>query len=397
MTRYNYIYYLKEGDYVKNRKFKQENQQKDLLGGRQFGKRKVNVDGKFACMANWVILRKEGEEIVAHNCLTSEDYIITLKQAEYLVNLNGNRNPLLDNEGCYSEEYLNFYMQLHSMFLLRNSRRSFKLGRLTKVYTVYIPEERRMESYVYKILNFLLFCLCIPVFVFGIYRLFNYGGYIGRERLLIGYFCGLILALIIHESGHIIACRSYGGYLMEVGILQKFTFLGKYVLIDDSELEILKKIQIRLAGVEMNLLFSGVMFIIISYVGYYGPLYTWTGAMLCSALVNLVFAGTNSMIIGNLDGEQVINILLGLDSKEYNAKANTWAFFIVFFSTIGINGKLSLDIAKSLFTGQYILLRYIYMCLLFFILLSVEEIIIGIIVRLIVERTKENFEKEDKL
>ena len=54
---------------------------------------KINIDGRYPCKANWVILKSTKNGIAARNCLNQETVKLTDRQAKYLMRLDGNRNP----------------------------------------------------------------------------------------------------------------------------------------------------------------------------------------------------------------------------------------------------------------------------------------------------------------
>lgn len=44
-------------------------------------------------MANWVVLKRAKDNVVAQNCLLNESIMLSGREAMYLTKLNGNRNP----------------------------------------------------------------------------------------------------------------------------------------------------------------------------------------------------------------------------------------------------------------------------------------------------------------
>ena len=54
---------------------------------------KINIDGKYPAMANWVVLRRSKGKIIARDALVEEEIELSDRQAKYLTMLNGDRNP----------------------------------------------------------------------------------------------------------------------------------------------------------------------------------------------------------------------------------------------------------------------------------------------------------------
>jgi len=283
--------------------------------------KKVNIDGKYPCMANWVVLKRRENGVLARNCLTDEEEVLTERQAGYLLKLNGDRHPL-KIKGFSYEECREYYSELDDMWLIRNPGRTLDLDSII-LYTVYIPAKKRTKSLIPKVLNFLLLVSFIPLLVYGLYRFSEYPAPIKEAHFLTGYVGGTLGGMILHEIGHAVACLSYHGRWLEAGFMQSLFCPGAYVLIDESTVRgRLKKVQISLAGVEMNLFLAGILLIVMSYTDSQSPLCDWTGAMLYAVFQNIFLALINLTFVRGLDGEQVISLLLGDGSAVDNAKAN---------------------------------------------------------------------------
>lgn len=53
---------------------------------------KVNLDGKFPCMSNWVTLKRTSDGVIARNGATDDETLLSEREARYLKSLNGDRD-----------------------------------------------------------------------------------------------------------------------------------------------------------------------------------------------------------------------------------------------------------------------------------------------------------------
>lgn len=319
---------------------------------------KINIYGKYPCKANWTMLRREGEKIIARNCLTDDEFVLSAGQAKYLSCLNGNRDPRRIKGFSY-DECREYYSLFETMGLIRKSG-NLIVG-ATNYHALYIPNKKKSQSIIPKIFNFLMLCFCIPVFLFGLYRVILLDVMITFNHFLIGNLGGVICGVTLHELAHAMAALSYGGCWFEAGIMWGGLLPGAYVLVDDSNIKnILKRVQINLAGIEMNLLLSGILLMLISYSFHYSLLYEWKDAMFYAVIQNVVQAFLNLSFIEGLDGECAISLLLGKDSVVKNAKKNILCIFEKklrkrFFRKRGINGMADICVSVVVLISQLLL------------------------------------------
>jgi len=310
-------------------------------------------------MANWAVLKRRENGVLARNCLTEEETVLTERQARYLLKLNGDRDPM-KIKGYSREECMEYYSIFEDLFFIREPGRHIETD-AEKLYTLYVPEKKRTRSAVPKILNFLLMVSCVPMFVFGLYRMLDCGGTICDGHFLAGYLGGMLSGMILHEAGHAVSCLGYHGRWLEAGILQSFLFPGAYVLLDMSEVkDRLKKVQINLAGVEMNLLLAGVLLFILSYTDTRSPLYEWTGAMLYAVFQNVFLVFINLTFMEGLDGEHVISLLLGDKPVVKNAKMHLKCMMNRkkrrrYFKEMGIAGAANVCVSVAVMLYQIII------------------------------------------
>lgn len=283
---------------------------------------KININGKYEAMANYVILRRRKDGvIIARNALIDEEIDFTEKQARYLTKLNGNCNPK-KVPGFSSEECDRYYHLMDDMLMLRTPGRIQSLGS-TKMYTLFIPQKlRRTKSFIPKILNFLLYTSCIPVFITGIVNFMDSEAICNYAHIWLGNLVGLLIGVVAHELSHANSCLSYNGTWMELGVMWSGIFPGAYVMIDDSRIKKkLQKVQINLAGIEMNLLLAGVFLTLSSSRLVQQSMFEeFAGAFYYAGFQNVFLALINITFYEGFDGEHAISILLGKSSVVEDAK-----------------------------------------------------------------------------
>lgn len=307
---------------------------------------KINLDGKFPCMSNWVTLRRSGSSIIARNVAIDEEVELTEREAIYLKSLNGNRDKYKIN-GFSRDECREYYRCLNECLLIRGPGRNINLNGIY-IHTVYIPNKKSTNSIIPKILNFLLLISFFPVLFYGIYLFISYGvNWCEDENFFLNMVlgCGLGIGggIICHEIAHAIACLSYNGKFFEAGVMVRGITPGAYVLIDESEIESrLKRAQINMAGIEMNILLAGVMMMLMAKVKVGSCLFEYKTAMFYIMIQNVFGALVNISFVEGMDGEHTISSLIGAPIVDV-AKANIRQMTTrkkrkEYFSKAGING-----------------------------------------------------------
>lgn len=322
---------------------------------------KININGQYPCMANWVTLRRDGNKVIARNGLIDKDFKLTEREAKYLTCLNGNRDEY-QIAGFSQEECEEYFYYLDSLFLIREPGRSIKFIEGETLHTLFIPDKKSTNSMLPKILNFLLWISFLPVFIYGLNCAFTYGIDFNVKHwlanFLIGYGGGLAIGMIFHELAHAVACLSNkNGRLFEAGIMINGIVPGAYVLIDNSRIKSrLKKVQIHLAGVEMNLLIAGILLIFMTSIRRYSSLYEWKIAIFYAVVQNVFLALINITFSEGLDGEHVISYLMG-GSIVDEAKENIRQLFNHkkrkrYFEENGINGVARICVSFAILGFQ---------------------------------------------
>ncbi len=173
---------------------------------------------------------------------------------------------------------------------------------------VLIPERTtRRKRRRARILNRFLMLFFLPVFALGAFGVMNVsseGAYENDTAELVFYYAGLIIGIVLHELAHGAACRAYRGRVEGYGLLL-FGILGAYTLMDTRRIKSgLKLFQIDLAGIECNLLLTGLFWgMIIPFKGSYNLLFS-------AGAANIILALFNCLCIGGLDGMQAVKEML---------------------------------------------------------------------------------------
>lgn len=165
------------------------------------------------------------------------------------------------------------------------------------------------------ILNFLLMISFLPVFVFGVTVLFSNITHLNPDGFgtIIGSVFGIIIGLIFHEIGHALAAAGYNAHLFEAGLIIGLAS-GAYVALDyDNIKRRCRRIQILGAGIEMNLLLTGVSCILSVFI------YSLSSFFFAIAWANFVLAVINMLCISGLDGCSIMEELIGTKSILFNA------------------------------------------------------------------------------
>lgn len=243
--------------------------------------------------------------------------------------LDGNRNPC-KIKGFTKQECEEYYDYLDSEVLIRDEGRTLHADGIM-LHIVYIPERKYAGTIIPKILNSLLWLTFLPVFLYGLFRISRYDIEFGMNC---NYFCanvitgivgGLLLGMILHEVGHAIAClANMKGAFLEAGFMIRGILPGAYVMIDATDVtNRRKKAQIYLAGIEVNLLLSGLLMILMTSVRENSFLGEWKIAMLYAVVQNVILALINISLVENFDGEHTMRALFGgpiVDAAKANLK-----------------------------------------------------------------------------
>lgn len=270
---------------------------------------------KYPTLANWIRFKKvDCDKYEVHELVSGRVFEMTGYWVWFIKQLDGKTNPYRIDREMPREEVDDALETFRANDVIRDSRFLSK-SLLSTMLTVWVPRVTPMMRAISYILNALLLISFIPLLALSIVYFINNIGYISTDYMMTGSIIGILVGVVMHEMGHMIAGLAYGGQVFEVGLLVQFFIPGAYVLLDDRNIKsTMKRVQVYAAGIEMNLLLAAV-FVILSVA--FEPL---SGFFLGAAINNAFIALLNLTFIDSFDGMKIICEILGLE--EIVSKAN---------------------------------------------------------------------------
>ncbi len=277
---------------------------------------------KYPKIHNWIVFRKTKDgEYEAYDYMNEESYILGSRIGYFAKHLDGKTDPFSIIRRLSDENVAMLLRRLDKLGFLRRSR--FFSASFGELYcTVFTPKSMRRKTTVSAFLNKLLQTLFLPAFIAGSYAFFSKLPKLSGGMVLLNCILGIVGGMILHEIGHMIASLAYGGQVFEAGVMLRIVLPGAYVMMDNSSVkDPLKRAQINAAGIEANLLLSGILFMIASN-------FAWNSeGFFFSALLNAELALTNLILVDGLDGAGVVSDLLGIESLGTEAKSYCQRWF----------------------------------------------------------------------
>lgn len=163
---------------------------------------------------------------------------------------------------------------------------------------------------IFKVLNMFLPIVSVSIFVLGVCQP-------GIKNVHVGDECSMPLliflsmcSVILHEAGHLLAAISAGQKIDHIGItFWSIIPTGAYISVDDKiNSRKSEQMQFGLAGIEVNLLITGICLILI------GRHYDWAYELVNIAFFNIILIIGNIVPIPGLDGEKALSVLCGISS-----------------------------------------------------------------------------------
>lgn len=265
---------------------------------------------KYPQLCPWVVLKKlENNDYMAFDFATRKKYALSTSQGALLKQLDGKTDPYRSVTSSIEKYEMKHFIKTCIKYnIVRESKieRSFLSFQISLLNIKDSPKTRVLSL----VFNQLLLFTFLPSFLIGGYLFYKDIDAVNDLDFLpfmFGVLAGMIIGLIAHEASHMFACLAYGARVFEVGV--KLGLLcGAYVMASTIRIKKrLLRLQIYAAGIEMNLLVSGIAFILAS-------LFTEYSLFLGFALTNVILALINSLCSGHLDGASIINELLGAGS-----------------------------------------------------------------------------------
>lgn len=293
---------------------------------------------------NWILSKHNRDgTYTLKDCLYGYRYILGPDISFLWHSLDGQTDPATILPRYSQYEVSAMMSALEKEGLVRYSRVLDKSkGSIT--YSLIIPHHHTRRSCLPVLFNYLLLAFWFPVLVIGIHCFTNRLFLFDSSYMLLGQLVGLLVGCICHEAGHSIAGLAYGARVLEAGCLIQHGLPGAYVLLDDSHVKRLPKVQIYAGGVEANFFIAGIALVLATICSsFYGFFFGVAFDNLLLGLINLTF-------IDSLDGMHIIETLLGYKPLEIiKRKAMRDAL-----KREGLPGKLELSICYILKVMQLV-------------------------------------------
>ncbi len=270
---------------------------------------------KYPRINNWLIFEpvRQGSCRVT-DCLYDEVFLLSGALARFAKQLDGKTDPYAVDPRLSWREVRSLLQALEENDLLRQDRILCKsLG--TICLTLCIPRVTPLLRAAAFLINLLLNLLWLPLLLAGILLFWNRLPPLEGGSLVAGCLCGLLAGISLHELGHACACLAHRGRVFELGVMVQNFLPGAYVLMDIRTVKNrMARVQIYSAGVQMNLLLTGILLLLTIGVP------AMSGAFFCAAVINAFLALLNLTFIEGLDGTAIISELIGAEDLVGSAK-----------------------------------------------------------------------------
>ncbi len=265
---------------------------------------------RYPKISNALIYKKlDAETVEVTDFLTQNVFSFPIETARFVKRLDGHTDPYKISTELDAATIDEILKALEEYELLQKSG-AIKYSAGTRLLRLWVPKRSALLTMWARLSNFLLTVLWLPVFALGILMYIRNITAMETGYLLLGFAVGFLFGIVFHELGHAFAGMSYGARVFEMGVMVMYGILpGAYVLMDESPVKKrMQRVQINAAGVESNLLLSGV-FLLLCVA--FPPI---SGVLLSAAVFNTVLGVVNLVFIKGLDGCSLVSELLGIDN-----------------------------------------------------------------------------------
>ena len=299
-------------------------------------------------LANWIKIQKlDSNTYVAKDELYNLEYPLTPYRAWFIKQLDGKRDPYTIDKSLSRAQVNSILLDFEEDELIR-SRGILEKGFLYILKTVWIPHVTLRLRLVSFCLNFLLMITWLPLTIFAAFHVSDNFFDACGDYMILGSILGLVIGIVSHELGHMIACLGFGGKVFEAGLMFRIFVPGAYVLINtDNIKKRLQRIQVNAAGIEVNFL----LFAIFSIMSVNNT--NLNGLFFGIALQNVLLGCLNLLLINGFDGMAIMGELFGIENLSEKVKR------IVFRKRYrkriirsGLQGKAAVAICYSLQISQ---------------------------------------------
>lgn len=260
---------------------------------------------------------KCGDEVKMKHILIDEEFLISPEVARYIKALDGARHPYKLGLNRDDADVILDFMEEEDLF--EDGERIKHLGVGSYLCAVWIPHVKRAHRVAGAIWNQLLMVTWLPILLMGIHIVHTgYYAYVDGAwwNILLGTYGGFFVGIVFHELSHCAATLNYGGFLSEIGIMLDTFMPGAYCLIDcDNLKDCFKRAQINAAGVECNMLLTGLFLCMLKLAIFPSDL------LIYAAATNCILGMANMSLIEGLDGSGTFDEYFGCENFVARAKA----------------------------------------------------------------------------
>lgn len=216
---------------------------------------------KYPAICSWVSCSKtENGSYIVYNEVFDEKYRMSAREYDFFRRLDGKTNPFKIKTDLSREQKHRMLAYLEQDFLIRKSRIIFfSLGSI--MITLFpIKNGGTSRKTIATVADRVLSLIWLPVLLTGVFNLVNHFKWAASPGGIVsGSVFGMTVGILLHEFAHAAACLHYGGRIYEFGIGFQFLFPYAYVLMNTTEIKSRqKRAHINAAGVEANLLLTGI-------------------------------------------------------------------------------------------------------------------------------------------
>lgn len=260
---------------------------------------------KYPRYCDWLIFHENGENAyIVEDFLKERKLPMSSYEVSFLRKLDGTRDPY-DIDPAMPAAEADMLLRRFDRLRVTRYTRSVASSLFLEMLTLRVFQDGKVFAGSAKKLNLALAISFLPVFILGAALYLAFGD-ADWSFVLAGFYAGAAIGLVLHEAGHAIAGTAYGARVFEAGVMLRFFLPGAYVLMDDRPVrDPLHRAQLYAAGVEMNLLLTGLGLLIATFTQYV------SGFFLGVAIQNLLLALLNMLFISGFDGEKILGAMLG--------------------------------------------------------------------------------------
>lgn len=270
---------------------------------------------KYPMVKPWLEYHRvsDDEYVIENEIVPIEQDDVPLRLPAYAVNiaqkLDGNTNPYRIEPSIDSQTVRACLEFFSEQGYLRDRVRNLDLGRLAFPIVRYDGKPYYSKSAVF--LNVLLSLLWGPVLLCGIILGLEVWSHhsVFADTYLFGLLFGLVVGMLLHESGHVIAAKAYKVPVYEVGIKISLMPVAYTIMNETATRSRFKKTHIYAAGVETNFFLAGLFLSIANLL----PSEDICTFFFYAGLENMLLGITNMCFFLPLDGFKIIATLLGAD------------------------------------------------------------------------------------